>query len=103
MITMRLGIKRAEEHEDRYAHVVDPRTAKGLLLHYYARWDWVRIQDVPNITTPQQMGDHLVNGQYIPMAVPDEEFNKLYNRSESRGLPLFKEMDDFDPSETPTL
>jgi len=100
---MKVGVKRVDEHEDRYAHVVDPVTARGLLLHYYTNWDWVRIQDMPNITTPKQMVDHLAKGRYIPMDVPDEEFNVLYDKSKSCGLPLFREGGDFDPAETPTL
>lgn len=100
---MKVGYKRVEDHEERGVHVMDAGSARGLFLHYHTEWDWVRVLDAPNITSASQMEEYLVNGEYCPVDIPDAEFNGLYEKAKSRGLPLFREMGDFDPSEFPSI
>ncbi len=103
---MRLGIKREEGHEHRYVHIIDPSTFRGLLSYYdkeVGSWDWVRTQNVEGVVGQEAMLDFLANNGYIPREVPDQEFRGLYEKLYSRKLPMFREMDDFEPSEMPTI
>ena len=44
---------------------------------------------------------YFINGSFLPINIPDEEFNKLYDQAKSNPFPLFK--GQFEPSKTPTL
>ena len=99
---MKVGIRRREYHDVRTAHVVDSRTRRGFILNYAAdEWDMVRIQNLPvgdRLQTTKFLADNL----YIPMEIPDEEFNSLYDTSKLRGF-LSRNVGGLDPSKTPNL
>jgi len=99
---MKVGIRRREYHDGRTAHVVDPRTRRGFILNYAAgEWDMVRIQNL-SVADRLQTANFLADNEYIPMEVPDEEFNSLYDTSKLRGF-LTSNAGGLDPSKTPNL
>jgi len=104
---MRLGVKRLDEHGQRCLHIVDPPTSRGLILFCDSEaniWEWVKKQDVDDINGYKDITEFLINNEYLPREIPDQEFNGLYNKIISRNnLPLFRNMEDFDPSETPVI
>jgi len=103
---MRLGTKREESHEHRYVHIIDPPTSRGLLLYCdreIVSWKWVKIQDVEGVNGQEAMLNYLANNGYVPREVPDQEFNGLYEKLSFHRFPMFRDMEDFEPSETPTI
>ena len=101
---MQIGIKRLTGYEEKAVHVVDPLTGRGFILHSGLYWKNVVDADISGKASPRQMADFLNQERYFPGGVPDEEFSTLYEKLKARrGLPLFRNMGDFNPDETPTL
>ncbi len=102
---MKIGILRTEDGHDgeRSVYVVDPTTTRGLVLYGHGLWDLVKVHDLPSIQGAEQIENYLIEKHFLPITIPDAEFNQLYTKAKSNKSPLFRAMKDFEPSEAPTL
>ena len=74
-------------------HIVEPLTERGLVLYFDEReWNTVRRMDR---FTP------LV--EYAPKAIPNSEFDSLYEKASSHYLSRIGARNDFNPADTPQL
>jgi len=105
---MIVGVKLASRHEQRSVYIVDPETLRGLILRGtdfvdHAKWEYVGIGDA--VSYPKGNPEFLAKDGYVPMELPGDEFNKLYNHVQARTSDGFRErlIDDFSPTDTPHI
>lgn len=99
---MQVSFRRTDKPDESVmVHVVDGATKRGLRLQSHgSSWVVISRQDLGEKVEQEQVGEYLMNHEYVPVTVSDQEFNKFYERV-STSSPLLRS--DFDPAQAPTL
>ena len=98
---MQVSYRRTDKPDESViVHVVDGATKRGLRLQSHGSWSVVSAQDLGEKVAQHQVGEFFIDHEYVPVTVPDAEFDKLYRKARAHSALL---RSDFDPSEAPTL